>query len=911
MKEHGQTRLLWRMRKVCAFLLVCALILTGMPLQSQRAKAAGKCLYWLGKAELGATWDDTPVQVNTDRGNLEVQSVSWGNMELIFDVNLEGFENPQILVDASKYWGDDDEAAFAVFAGEDMENVVAGSMGLTTGDTVSLDATEITGSLPKAATSCAIIAPGRAVTGILIYEAGESPEYPSESTKEPIEGPLIPTSASAIEAPTMAPPTIPTTAPAIEIPTMDPSTLVSEAPTMEAPTPEASTTPPVDQDQAFLMFTDSSWNWGNWNTKVNGGYGNDALITGDGDYSVSIDAEGFQEYQENAGNKDFELSEADGACVLLVSIQNLCNSPNLDISDMVVSNVRIYADGEEVSHDNSKILMGNIEGNGNFFIEIYNSFGKTEDDPSIDLQSLAFKESLSVSFTLSGIKEGTSQGAFNCDTDGDGYNDTYWKVKEAWDDGPLKTMAPPTQMPVATATALPERNEDQDQAFLMFTDGSWSWGNWDTKVNGGYGNDALITGDGDYSVSIDAEGWQEYNEGTKNFELSEADGAIVLMVDFQNLCNSPNLDISAMEVSNVRVYADNKLVSLNNSKIAMGDIEGRGNFRIEICNMYSVTADDPSIDMESLTFKESLSVSFTLSGIKKGTSQGAFNCDADGDGESDTYWKVKDAKDEWIQGDIVADETQEPTLAPTKGPTASPTVEPEKTVEPTLAPTKGPTASPTVEPEETEEAREPEETVEPVITPTPEETASPTEPIVEPTASPAVIISNTPVPTVNVHAEDDDSEEEEEEEEDEEEQEVSGGSFIITSSKSKEVEYQAPVKKNSTKITVSDTVKVVVNGKEVTCKVTSISKGAFSECKKLKEVSLGKNITKIENGAFKGCSKLKTLTIKSKSLKDVGKNAFKDINRNCTIKVPKSRLSYYKKLLRKKGLKKSVKIKGV
>lgn len=55
----------------------------------------------------------------------------------------------------------------------------------------------------------------------------------------------------------------------------------------------------------------------------------------------------------------------------------------------------------------------------------------------------------------------------------------------------------------------------------------------------------------------------------------------------------------------------------------------------------------------------------------------------------------------------------------------------------------------------------------------------------------------------------------------------------------------------------------------------------------------------------------KTLTIKSKSLKSVGKNAFKDINKNCTIKVPKSRLKYYKNLLVKKGMKKSVKIKGV
>jgi hypothetical protein len=183
----------------------------------------------------------------------------------------------------------------------------------------------------------------------------------------------------------------------------------------------------------------------------------------------------------------------------------------------------------------------------------------------------------------------------------------------------------------------------------MFTDGNWSWGNWNTKVNGGFGNDAVITDNGDYSVSIDADGWKEYNEKkeTENFSLSAADGATVFCVDIQGLCNSPNLDISEMKVSNLKIYADNKSISVNTANVKMGDIEGKGNFRIDIYNAYGPTADDPAIDETEITFEKSLKVSFTLSGIKKGTSKDAFQLDTTGDGNNDTYVSLDDAVDEW------------------------------------------------------------------------------------------------------------------------------------------------------------------------------------------------------------------------------------------------------------------------
>lgn len=104
------------------------------------------------------------------------------------------------------------------------------------------------------------------------------------------------------------------------------------------------------------------------------------------------------------------------------------------------------------------------------------------------------------------------------------------------------------------------------------------------------------------------------------------------------------------------------------------------------------------------------------------------------------------------------------------------------------------------------------------------------------------------------------------------------------------------VRKQEQSVRIPDTLKL--NG--ITFKVTSIAKDAFKNNKILKKVTIGKNVTKISSGAFQGCKNLKTITIKSKNIKSVGKNAFKGISSKAKIKVPSSRQSKYKKLLRGK-----------
>ena len=108
------------------------------------------------------------------------------------------------------------------------------------------------------------------------------------------------------------------------------------------------------------------------------------------------------------------------------------------------------------------------------------------------------------------------------------------------------------------------------------------------------------------------------------------------------------------------------------------------------------------------------------------------------------------------------------------------------------------------------------------------------------------------------------------------------------------------------KVTVPATVKI----KGKTYKVTAISKQAFKGAKaKLTQVTIGKNVRVIEQKAFYGCKKLKKITIKSKVLNKVGKNAIGRIYSKAVIKVPKSKVNAYKKKFTKKtGFQKTMKL---
>ena len=90
----------------------------------------------------------------------------------------------------------------------------------------------------------------------------------------------------------------------------------------------------------------------------------------------------------------------------------------------------------------------------------------------------------------------------------------------------------------------------------------------------------------------------------------------------------------------------------------------------------------------------------------------------------------------------------------------------------------------------------------------------------------------------------------------------------------------------------------------VTYKVTEIAANAFKKNKKIRKVVIPSGIEKIGKQAFYGCKNLKNITFKTTKLtkKRVGSKAFSGIHAKAAIKVPKKKLSAYRKMLKARGV---------
>lgn len=95
--------------------------------------------------------------------------------------------------------------------------------------------------------------------------------------------------------------------------------------------------------------------------------------------------------------------------------------------------------------------------------------------------------------------------------------------------------------------------------------------------------------------------------------------------------------------------------------------------------------------------------------------------------------------------------------------------------------------------------------------------------------------------------------------------------------------------------------------------IKTIGSKAFAGTKVLKTLTLGTSVEKIGSYAFANSRDLKVLKIKTTKLtsKTLSKKTFAGITSKTTVKVPKSKLSEYKKLFRKCGLSKNVKVKAI
>lgn len=501
---------------------------------------------------------------------------------------------------------------------------------------------------------------------------------------------------------------------------------------------------------------------------------------------------------------------------------------------------------------------------------------------------------------------------------------------------PSKEPADKTAEPAATTEpssyTLPLSKEDGYEAYMLFEDESCQWINNSPASQGGNGKDAVITGDGTYTVSI--------NKDALGAE-SNARGLNELQVQINGIAAAEKFDASNVKVENISVSCDGKELSVNPAHVYYGNMTSGYNedISIEIYNIFgynlgkfftrkTFAEDACDNNISNFTVSDSLSVTFSLSGITEGKTPKEAYC-------RNNIGHVRTVTGDWDSYlDIDYPESSETPLQ---------TDEPEKTAEPSEpgkpAEPVSPAAPVTAAPAEPVSPVAPVTTAAPVVTAAPVMTAAPQEPAnpevpamtespaapvatqqpipVRPTVAPKTFPTATAAPaeptvspTQSSDAEDEDDMDDEEYEEEAEEgtdiKDKTGTTYTVTQTgKKAEVEYTAP--KAGKKGTVTIPNKVTING--VDYKVTSIASNAFKGNGKVKKIVVSGNIDSIGNNAFKNCKKLKVITIKSKKLnkKSISKNAFKGISKKVVIKVPKNKKKAYKKLFRSKGLNKSIK----
>jgi len=190
------------------------------------------------------------------------------------------------------------------------------------------------------------------------------------------------------------------------------------------------------------------------------------------------------------------------------------------------------------------------------------------------------------------------------------------------------------------------------------------------------------------------------------------------------------------------------------------------------------------------------------------------------------------------------------TPAPTAVPTTVPTVVP--TAVPTTVPTTVPTAAPTQNPSEPT----------PGGTQAPAQTTAPT-PSTADSPAPSEKPVATPMPNGTSFKQ-------------------SGISFEVSSGNSVTLS-RVPASATKKNLKVPDTV--TVNGK--TYKVKTIDRKAFTGNKKIKNVTIGKNVTTIGKNAFKNCSNLKKVTFNSK-VKTIGAGSFANCKKINSVVLPDS-----------------------
>ena len=264
-----------------------------------------------------------------------------------------------------------------------------------------------------------------------------------------------------------------------------------------------------------MSISDPNWWPSSW--AAEGNAGNATVDNTTGTYTVTADLEAA-------------LNGVNVFCVDVLHFKDVFGEEKLNNTAAMINKITI--DGNEIACDNSKIVYGDLESNGNFRIEIYNDYGATSSNSPIDKTAMQGQK-VEVTFTL----------------------------------GPKVC-----------------------EASMSVSDPNWWPSVWGAPGNAG---NVTVNGLGTYTVTADPGG--------------ALNGVNVFVIDILN--GAAAYGSATAEISSITI--DGKEVACDNSKLVYGDLEGNGNFRIEIYNDYGKTSGNAPIDKTAMQ-GQNVSVTFVL-----------------------------------------------------------------------------------------------------------------------------------------------------------------------------------------------------------------------------------------------------------------------------------------------------------
>ena len=178
---------------------------------------------------------------------------------------------------------------------------------------------------------------------------------------------------------------------------------------------------------------------------------------------------------------------------------------------------------------------------------------------------------------------------------GDLENNGNWRIEIYNEYGSTKENAPVDPAAVSFATNLTVNftlsGPATYTAKLGFANSDWSAQEWGDNAN------TTVGGAGEYSVS-----WN-----------GAASNALVFVVDIEGA--AADFAAEGLGLTALSVVADGVEIPVDLSKVAVGDLEEKGNYRIEIYNEYGSTKENAPVDPNAVAFASNLTVNFTIGAV--------------------------------------------------------------------------------------------------------------------------------------------------------------------------------------------------------------------------------------------------------------------------------------------------------